>query len=213
ILGKFLSLDTLGVYNIGFFLAAFPMALGHAVVGKVLIPVYRDTPPRASPENARKLRKMRYALGVPILAMVIVMAFLGPEIVDLLYDERYQHAGAILVLLAVAQLIQVLSLTYDQAALAAGDSRRFFVFSCARAVLQVGFMLIGVSIYGLIGALVALSLSSLLTHPVAVWLARHHGVWDAVHDGVLFGFGAVVAAGALWLHWGAITAMIVATRS
>jgi len=211
ILGKFLSLDTLGVYNIGFFLAAFPMALGQAVVGKVLIPIYRATPPGAAPENTRKLRKMRYALAVPILSLVIVMAFFGPAIVGLLYDARYVHAGAILVLLAVAQLPQIAGLSYDQAALAAGDSRRFFLFSCARAVLQVGFLLIGVALYGLIGALVALVLSTLLTHPVAVWLARHHKVWDPVHDALLFAVGAVVAATSLSLHWGAITAMIAAT--
>jgi len=211
ILGKFLPLNTLGVYNIGFFLAAFPLALGQAVVGKVLIPIYRDTPPTASPENARKLRKMRYAMGLPIMGLVIVMAFFGPALVDLLYDERYVHAGAILVLLAAAQLPQVLGLSYDQAALAAGDSRRFFVFSCVRAVLQVGFLLIGVSLYGLIGALVALCGSTLLTHLVAIWLARHHGVWDPVHDVALFSVGVVVAATSLWLHWGAILAMVAAT--
>jgi O-antigen/teichoic acid export membrane protein len=31
ILGKFISLKVLGIYNIGFFLASFPMLLGHAV--------------------------------------------------------------------------------------------------------------------------------------------------------------------------------------
>jgi len=139
------------------------------------------------------------------------MAFFGPALVDLLYDERYVHAGAILVLLAAAQLPQVLGLSYDQAALAAGDSRRFFVFSCVRAVLQVGFLLIGVSLYGLIGALVALCGSTLLTHLVAIWLARHHGVWDPVHDVALFSVGVVVAATSLWLHWGAILAMVAAT--
>ncbi|WP_226780966.1 oligosaccharide flippase family protein [Oceaniglobus trochenteri] len=211
ILGKFLPLNTLGVYNIGYFLAAFPLALGQAVTGKVLIPIYRDTPPNASPENARKLRKMRYTLGVPIMVLLTVMAFLGPEIVDLLYDARYVHAGAILVLLAAAQIPQVIGLSYDQAALAAGDSRRFFVFSCSRAVLQVGFILIGVAMFGLIGALVGLGLSTLLTHPVAIWLARHHRVWDPVHDLVFFGYGAVVAALSLWLHWGQILAMIAAT--
>ncbi len=211
ILGKFLSLDVLGVYNIGFFLAAFPLALGQAVTGKVLIPIYRDTPPDAAPENARKLRKMRYALGVPIMVLVVVMAFFGPAVVNVLYDERYIHAGAILVILAVGQIPQVIGLSYDQAALAAGDSRRFFVFTCFRALFQVGFLIVGVSLFGLIGALCALALSSLCTHPVLIWLARHHKVWDPVHDALLFIMGLAVAAASLTLHWPEIQAMIAAT--
>src|SRR5690606_271866 len=41
ILGKFLTLDQFGVYNIGFFLASFPMLLGGVVTRRVLIPIYR----------------------------------------------------------------------------------------------------------------------------------------------------------------------------
>lgn len=211
ILGGFLTLETLGIYNIGFFLASFPMALGQQVVGKVLIPIYRDTPPGESPENAAKLRKMRYALGVPILTLMLVAAFAGPWVVSLLYDARYMHAGAILVLLAVGQIPQVVGLSYDQAALAAGDSRRFFYFTSLRAVFQVGFLLLGVELYGLIGALIAFSVASLMVYPVHVWLARHHRVWDPLHDLLLMGIGVLGAAGALWLHQGAIAALIAAT--
>ena len=211
ILGKFLSLETLGVYNIGYFLAAFPLALAHAVSGKVLIPIYREAPPKDSPANAAKLRRLRHALGLSILALLLVAALLGPAIVDLLYDARYTHSGAMLVLLAVAQISQVAGLTYDQAALAAGDSRRFFVFSCLRAILQVGLLLLGVTLFGLIGALVATGIAMLATHPIAIWLARRHGVWDPLHDALIFGIGGMGAALALWLHWDAILAMAAAT--
>ncbi|WP_102109868.1 oligosaccharide flippase family protein [Oceaniglobus roseus] len=207
ILGKFLPLETLGVYNIGYFLASFPLSLGLAVVGKVLIPVYRDTPPADSPANARKLRKLRYGLSAAVLSLLLLMAYFGPALVGLLYDARYTAAGAILVILAVAQIPQVIGLSYDQAALAAGDSRRFFVFTSARAVLQVGLLLVGVSQFGLIGALVAMGLSLLLVHPVLVWLAVTHRVWDPLHDALFFGLGGALAAGALWLHAAPVAAL------
>jgi O-antigen/teichoic acid export membrane protein len=44
VLGKFLSINGLGVYNIGAFLAMFPMMLGSAVTARVLIPIYREHP-------------------------------------------------------------------------------------------------------------------------------------------------------------------------
>ena len=51
ILGKFLSIEMLGIYNIGFFLASFPFLLGNLAIQKVLIPIYRERPPKDSPEN------------------------------------------------------------------------------------------------------------------------------------------------------------------
>ena len=67
-LGKFLSLEMLGLYNIGFFLASFPMMLGHAVTQRVLIPVYRDKPVSAAPENRTRQRLLRFGLTSGILA-------------------------------------------------------------------------------------------------------------------------------------------------
>ena len=91
-----------------------------------------------------------------------------------------------------------------QAALAAGDSKRFFVFSGSRAVVQVAFLLIGITQFGLLGALVALGLSVLLVHPVLIWLARVHSAWDARHDLVAAVASLGVIALAVWMHWGRI---------
>jgi len=62
ILGKFLTLDALGVYNIGYFLASFPLLASGTVIHKILIPLYREKPPSASPENFQKLRIMRFGV-------------------------------------------------------------------------------------------------------------------------------------------------------
>lgn len=207
ILGKFLSLETLGIYNIGYFLASFPLLLGHAVTQKVLIPIYREKPPSASSENAAKLRKMRYALTTGVLSLLIVMAFAGPWLVEVLYDDRYVQAGAMIVVLCLALVPQVIGMSYDQAALAAGDSRRFFVFSGSRAVIQVGLLLLGISTFGLLGALIALGVSMALVHPVLIWLARHHGAWDGAHDAIFAVIAMLFGSAALWMHWDSVNAL------
>ncbi|WP_371227889.1 oligosaccharide flippase family protein [Roseovarius sp. 2305UL8-3] len=201
ILGKFLTLDTLGIYNIGYFLASFPLLLGHAVTQRVMIPVYRETPPAEAPENAAKLGKLRAVISLGILSLLAVMALGGPWLVDMLYDDRYVLAGAIVVVLACAMIPQVIGMTYDQAALAAGDSKRFFVFSGSRAVIQVAFLLIGITQFGLLGALIALGLSMVLVHPILIWLARLHGAWDGRHDLIAGLAGAGIIVAALWMHW------------
>jgi O-antigen/teichoic acid export membrane protein len=201
ILGKFLSLEMLGIYNIGYFLASFPLLLGHAVNQRLMIPVYRETPPTAAPDNRAKLHKLRMVMSAGIMGLLAIMALAGPWLVDLLYDERYAQAGAIIVVLSCGMIPQVIGLTYDQAALAAGDSKRFFIFSGSRAVIQVIFLLLGITYFGLLGALVAMGLSVLLVHPILIWLARTHHAWDPAHDSTTALAGIAIIALTIWVHW------------
>jgi O-antigen/teichoic acid export membrane protein len=202
VLGKYLSLQSLGIYNIAFFLASFALQLGSSVTGRVMIPVYRD----AGHERV-KIARLRYGLSGITLALLLVMAFAGPWLVSVLYDPRYVLGGGIVTLLAVALIPQVIGMSYDQAALAAGDSRRFFVVSATRAVFQITFLIAGVSLFGLTGAIAGIGLAHLLTHPVIVWLARTHDAWDMRHD-IVFALGAgALGAAALWVHRDAIAAL------
>ncbi|PYG29528.1 oligosaccharide flippase family protein [Pelagimonas varians] len=204
LIGKFVPLDMFGVYNIGFFWASFPLMLGGMVTQKILIPIYRETPPTHSRENFLKLRKMRVAVSLMLMGFVGFFALLGVQIVHLLYDDRYLDAGAIAVILAIAQMPMLIVMTYDQAALAAGDSRRFFILTAARAVLMVVCLLVGLELGGLLGALLGYGTAPILAYPVVVWLARRMGAWDPVHDLGFVVFGLCLAGAALWLNWDVI---------
>jgi len=207
ILAAYMSLEMLGIYNIGYFLASFPGLLGGAVIGRVLIPIYRDNPPAASAMNFARLRRMRCGMTAGILGMLVVLAFIGVPLVGVLYDARYVQAGPILVVIACAQMPMVIGLTYDQAALAAGDSRNFFLLIATKAAVQTVAFIVGIEMAGLLGALAAQGVAMLLAYPMLIWLARRHGAWDALHDAV-FGLFAVVAAGlALWMNGPAILAL------
>jgi O-antigen/teichoic acid export membrane protein len=207
LIGKWLSLDAFGIYNIGFFLASFPMLLGGVVTQKILIPIYREAPPQQNRANFLKLRKMRFAVTGALLVMVAVLAACGVWLVDLMYDPRYAAAGMVVVLLACAQMPMLIGQTYDQAALAAGESRSFFMLALARAVLMVVCILIGLNSAGLIGALIGQGAAFLLAYPVVVWLARRMGAWDPLHDAIYAAVALVLAAGALWLNWPRIVAL------
>jgi O-antigen/teichoic acid export membrane protein len=140
-----------------------------------------------------------------------VMALTGPWLVDALYDDRYISSGAIVVVLSIGFIPLVIGMTYDQAALAAGDSRRFFIYNALRSTLQVLLLLAGAIYAGLIGAIVGMSLSMILSHFALIWLARAHHAWDWRHDFWFAALGVAVAWLALWLHWDAIAAMSAAT--
>jgi len=163
--------------------------------------------PSELPALRRFVRRYLQYGTVALLGALVLIEGAGPWLVDLLYDVRYAQAGAIVVVLACGMIPQVIGMTYDQAALAAGDSRRFFVFSGSRAVIQVVFLLVGIMQFGLLGALVALGLSMILVHPILIWLAREHAAWDAPHDIVTGLAGVAIIALALWWHWERVIAL------
>ena len=207
LLGKFLSLENLGIYNIGFFLASFPLAIGMQVSHRILISVYRERPPSESVENFRKLSRMRHLASLGILSMISVVALAGPWLVDLLFDDRYALAGGIVVLVSVYKMVVGVGVTYDTVALSAGDSRLHFMYGAIRAVLQMLFLYIGVSMFGLVGGLLGVALAMICTHPVLVYLARAHGAWDPWHDAIWFTVAACAAATAVWINLDAVTAI------
>lgn len=208
LIGKFIALDHFGIYNIGFFWASFPLMLGNLITHKILIPIYRETPPTQSRANFLKLRKMRFAVSIMLIGFVGIFALLGDWLVQQLYDDRYAAAGAVAVTLACAQIPMLIVMTYDQAALAAGDSKRYFVLALVRAALMVGCILIGLYIDGLTGAVAGQAAAYLLAYPAVVWLARHMGAWDPLHDIVMALTGIALVGCALWLNWSSILAIV-----
>lgn len=181
ILGRFMTPADLGIYNIAYFLASAPMLLAGALTSALLLPAYRIAA-EEGPDAAHRMRRMRFVLTAIVLCLLAVLVSIGPWLVAALYDDRYLQAGHILVWIALMQMWPLIGMTYDQAALAAGDSRNFFWVIALRAVVQTLFFMVGFSLYGLQGALAGQALAAALVHPAVVWIARKHGVWDARHD-------------------------------
>ena len=200
ILGRYLTMEELGLYNIGFFLAGFPLMLGLLLVQRLMIPIYRTSPPKESPENFARLRRIRFMLSAFLIAGVTPLALGGVYIVDLLYDPRYAASGAVTMVVSIALLPQMLGLTYDQVALASGDSRGFFWLNATRAVILVILLLILVPMLGIPGAPVAMASTALLSYPLQLRLARKHGAWDPLHDAVMAAIAGALLLLVLSIH-------------
>ncbi|MFM2391677.1 MAG: hypothetical protein RLZZ437_3232 [Pseudomonadota bacterium] len=209
IFGAYLSLEELGIYNIGYFLASFPILLGGAMTGRILLPLYRDHPPGASPANAARMARLRRGISVGLVGLLTLLALGGVALVGMLYDARYGGAGAVVVAVACVQMVAVLGMTYDQAALAAGNARGYFLLIAAKAALQTVALIGGMVWAGLGGALLAQGVALVLAHGLIVWLARRHGAWDARHDLVMGAVVACVVALAVWWHGAALSGLFI----
>jgi len=204
ILGKALTFEMLGIYNIGFFLASFPMLLGQMFTWRLLIPIYRELPPGESRANFAKLRRMRFAVTGGLMALTTATAIGGVWLVGLLYDDRYAMAGAVVVVMAAMQIPFIIGMTYDQAAPAAGDTRRYFLLRLAQAVAMVAMLLSGLAWGGLLGAALGYGAAMVVVYPVVVWLARHMRAWDPLHDAVMAALGLAITALAFQINAAAL---------
>ncbi|AGT10164.1 oligosaccharide flippase family protein [Paracoccus aminophilus] len=208
VLGRVLTLNELGIYNIGLFLGTVPMMLGGAIGGRLFIPMYRQHPPGETAHNRRVLAKTRAAVaGLLILGVAILVVF-GPGLVGGLYDSRYHSAGELLVLIALLQLPQILTISYDYSALAAGDTRGVFVMQGSRALIYTILVSFGAYFYGLPGVLAGQGIAYFANYPIAVWLARKHAAWDRRHDLIVLLITLMLAAIAFSLHGAEIAAAL-----
>lgn len=208
VLGRVLTMDHLGIYNIGLFLATVPGLLGTAIAGRLFIPMYREHPPRESAANVRTLQRTRAIFTAVLLVVGITLALIGPWLVDVLYDARYTRAGGILVAIVCIQMMLVIPLSYETAALASGDSRGFFVMQSSRALIYFTLVVIGAWAYGLAGLLAGQALAQIFCYPVSVWMARRQSAWDPRHDMIAAIIVAVSAAIALTMHRDIIAAAL-----
>lgn len=200
IFGHYLSNEELGIYNIGFFLASFPLLLARAVNSRIMIPLYRDHHPADSAENYAKMRKLRRIVTGGTLVMLGGLAVIGQPLVWFMYDARYAAAGMVVVLVACVQMSETVSISYDQSALAAGDTRNYFWLQALKAVVQTAAFLIGITHGGLMSALLAQGIALLLLHPAVVVLARKHRAWDPRHDVIFFALAAGLVALGYWVN-------------
>ena len=201
ILGGYVSLAELGIYNIGYLMGSLPLLLCIAINNKVLFPLYRMKPVAESLENRRNILKFRRLIIGGMLAICIALAFTGVVLVDVMYTEQYALAGPIIVLLCFAMVPRIMEISYGQLLLAVGDTKNFFLTNLLAAVLQTLLMFAGVIWFGIFGVIVAVGLATILTYPARVYLAHRHQGWDPKGDFIMATLGLGTTGFACWIHW------------
>lgn len=204
ILSTFLDLPMLGIYSIGYTLAALPLMVGSALVSRLMIPLYRDHLPQIAVANLTVLRRYRFGLSAGLLTIAGLLILTAKPLIGFLYDERYQQAAGILVILSISFMPQLLSITYDQFALTVGDSRRFFILTAMRGIMLLLCLGIGASLFGLMGVIIGFGVSSLVSSALIARLARHYHIWDPLHDTIMGAIAITIAVAGLWINWQAI---------
>lgn len=206
ILGGFVPFAVLGIYSIGYFMASVPQSVQQALVSRIVFPLYRM---KAEDGEAgrRKLFRARRMLVATTLTINAAMGFAGVALIGFLYDPRYAAAGPVVVLFSLSLVPRICFGNYSGVLLAHGDSRSNLFLTGSTAVLQTIFLLVGVSYFGMVGAVLAPGLAALMTAPLRVTFAARYGAVDRT-DMVFLVVGLVAGVFACWLHLDEILALL-----
>lgn len=208
ILGGFISLAELGIYNIGFFLGTVPVIMGRALNAKVIQSLYRMKPPAESAANRRHILKSRRMVVGAMLILTVPLAYGGIFLTDVMYDPRYALSGPMVVLFSFGVVPLIVFNGYGSALLANGDSKRHFILLLSTALLQTLLMFIGVQWLGIVGAILAPAIANLATYPIRSRFVARYAADDKWADAIFLALGFSINGFACWLHWDAITQLL-----
>jgi O-antigen/teichoic acid export membrane protein len=176
LLGRFLGASTLGVYSIAVFLSS---ALGEAT-GRITHGVFFPAYSRVKTEGIERLRSVFYRTRLLVDAGVLpalgVLFMLGPTIVHILYDARYEEAGWMLRVLVVRVAISALIEPCQFCLLAIGESRYGFYLNLSRTLALLVSVPLAYSSFGVTGLVWGVALSEVPALIVVYWGFVRHGL-------------------------------------
>jgi O-antigen/teichoic acid export membrane protein len=182
LLGRFMGASALGVYSIAVFLSG---ALGEAIT-RITHGVFFPAYSRVRSEGLERLRQVFYRSRLLVDALVIPalggLTVLGPSVVHLLWDNRYNDAGWMLRVLSVRVAIAALSAPYQFCLFAIGESRYGFFLNLARTVALVGGIPIGMQLGGIAGIVWAVAFSELPALVVVFVGFVRHGLASPIRE-------------------------------
>lgn len=183
VMGLHITVEILGLITIATTIA---WALGD-LVGRVLDQIAFPTMSRLHREGKSlnppvdKVKKISLFVLLPCFLLI---SFFSQPLIDLLYDPRYALAGSFLALLSLNGAIGIMSMPYQNAMLAAGNSRGHSIVMATDATARILLMLVGGTQFGVYGLLAGLGLGSVVGTLTSLTLSRKSGAGTIAYDAI-----------------------------
>ncbi|MGE3316622.1 MAG: oligosaccharide flippase family protein, partial [Planctomycetaceae bacterium] len=201
LLGYYVDMATLGIYAMAFNLsepfARLNMQMARNVIMPALSRTHRDAPARMA-EVFYKARVGVDAMHLPALGFV---AATGPQIVDLLYDDRYLAAGWMLQVLCLRTAVRCLFEPSSAVCVASGTPKFVTLSRFVRALMIVIAIPIGWWYGGLHGVVWSTVVAEI---PVlfVLWFGQGRlGVFNPVREMLAFALMLAGWMAGVWTVW------------
>ncbi len=196
VLGGFVEMKELGLYNIAFFLSQAGVQMIQAVSSRVLFPLYARIAELNLQELQLRIGRIRTVLLAASLPAVCGLAIGGQWLVRFLYDDRWQGAGWMLQVLSIGAVAAVVSSTLEPVLFGVGNSLGHMWLQLVRSLSLLGCMAAGGYLGGLRGVVVGVAASHYVSYVATALAVRRYGVWGYRRDALAFALcGLTIAAG------------------
>jgi O-antigen/teichoic acid export membrane protein len=194
LLAAYLTAANLGKYSLAYFLIEAVRQIVSGIMGSVGTGALSEVA-RERPEN---LRPVYFRLRLPFDILLGLVAgglfILGPTVIRILYDDRYELAGQYLALLSL--IIPIIR--YQQVGpmlVALNRPRLMPVLSAASAIGVFAFIPMGAAFYGEMGAVGGVVAAYYVRLPLIWWVHARFGClswWRELQIVPLFALGAAL---------------------
>lgn len=175
VFGKLVPLAMLGVYSVGAMIAAMPAVLLGRMASSVFFPVYSRVR-----ESGQDLGQVFVRVRRPVLLLagwsIAGLAGGGDAGIRLLYDQRYDQAGWIVQLLALASWFAVLESTNSAVLLARGEAHWTAAGGGAKLLGMLLLIPAGYALAGFRGAVAGLAAAEVLKYAISAFAVRRAGL-------------------------------------
>ena len=172
ILGKLLSFQLLGIYNVALIFAELPKMVIMKIGNQVIFPVISRQIGLPRSELRQKILRKRILILLIAAPLLAILVGLGDFLVLGLYDSRYQDAAWMLPILALGIWPNLLTVTMSPSLLAIGKPLysawgNFFKFCYMVVALPIGY-----SLFGVPGAVIVVAFNDF-----PFYLVVNYGLW------------------------------------
>jgi O-antigen/teichoic acid export membrane protein len=172
---KYIPLAMLGIYNIGSTLSRVPADTVQRIMAGVAFPAFSRLKDRQGDFSSayRRIRAPLLAGGGAIYAGLVLG---GPLVAQILYPARYQDAGWIIQIVAVACWFQALEYTNVTTLLAFGQPKWLAAGNFVKIVAMAAVLPVAFHYWQFPGALVGMALVEVPKYLFEAWQVRRQGL-------------------------------------
>jgi len=197
IMGKLVTMSEVGVFSIAVTLSKVVEGVYGQISQKILFPVYNKIKDYPIDEIRKRVRKIRLGVLLIFLPVLWILFLFGEEIVNLLFDDRYQGAGWILRIFSLG-LMPVIISGIGPFYLALGNSKLMMIVSGVKFVSYISSMLIGWHFWQVTGVIIGMACYTIIVYFVNVAIQLSYKIWIPIIDLVGFLTSILIIGGALF---------------
>ena len=166
----------LGVYSIAFGISSIVWALHSKINHHIFFPIYSNLRDFSSAELRPRVYKARIFMCICLLPPLMLLILFGVEVVNFLYDQRYEKAGWMVQVISVGYVISVAT-NIGPFYLAQGNSRLMTILIAVKAAIFIICMLVGAEYFGVAGVLVGGAVSHFVFYFIETAVYRYYKLW------------------------------------